>query len=188
LVVYFSRTGRTRTLAEEIAGRCGADLERIEDVRSRAGIFGYLRSAREALKRTLIDIRPVTKDPGNYELVVLGTPVWASHVCSPMRAYLTRYRGRFRQVAFFATQGGSGAEKVFREMADLCALQPVASAVFTDREIEASGYTAKLDGLLRVLARREAARSGPKPASFTLSPAASRAAPQDRKGSVRTCP
>jgi flavodoxin len=151
LVVYFSRTGRTRRLAEEIAARCAADVEGVEDVRSRSGIFGYLRSAREALNRSLVDIRPATRDPGAYELVVLGTPVWASHVSSPMRAYLTANRARFGHVAFFATEGGSGAEKVFREMADLCGLQPVASAVFTDTEIAASGYTDKLASFVRAL-------------------------------------
>jgi flavodoxin len=157
LVVYFSRTGRTRRVAEEIAARCAADLEGVEDVRSRSGIFGYLRSAREALSGTLVDIRPVTKDAGDYDLVVLGTPVWASHVCSPMRAYLTANRGRLRRVAFFATEGGSGADKVFREMAELCGLQPVASAVFTDREIEASGHTDKLVAFVRAFARQKAA-------------------------------
>jgi flavodoxin len=157
LVAYFSRTGYTRKVAEEIAARCGADLDDIQGVRDRSGILGYLRSAREALNRTLVDIRPATRDPGDYELVVLGTPVWAGHVCSPMLAYLTANRARFRRVAFFATEGGSGAEKVFREMADLCGQQPVASAVFRDREIDASGYAEELDRFVRTVALQEAA-------------------------------
>ena len=112
VVVYFSRTGYTRKIAEAIAARCGADIEGIQDVRDRSGIWGYLRSAREALGERLIDIRPPIRNPSDYNIVILGTPVWASNICSPMRAYVTTHREEFRQVAFFCTQGGSGAKKV----------------------------------------------------------------------------
>ncbi|HLF13144.1 MAG TPA: flavodoxin [Gammaproteobacteria bacterium] len=158
LVVYFSRSGHTRKVAEEIAARCGADLEGIQDVRGRSGIIGYWRSAREALKKTAVETRPVTKDATGYELVILGTPVWASHLCSPMRAYLTANRGKLRQVALFCTQGGgSGAEKVFREMAELCGQRPLASVAVKDSEIKNGNYGDKLDRFLRAVALPKAA-------------------------------
>ena len=50
LVVDYSRTGNTHLVAKAIAHVCGADLERIREVRSRRGLWGYLRSAREAMK------------------------------------------------------------------------------------------------------------------------------------------
>lgn len=140
LVVYFSRSGYTRALAREIAARCGADLEPIEEIRSRAGLWGYLRSGREAMRRQLVDIKIGVKNPANYDSVVFGTPVWAGHVSSPMRAYLVANGRHCRRVAFFCTQGGSGADKVFREMADLCGREPAATAVFNDRDIEQGAY------------------------------------------------
>ena len=157
LVVYFSRTGYTHKVAEQIAARCGADLERLQDARPRAGVWGYLRSAREALKKTLIEIRPVTKVPADYELVVLGTPVWAGNLCSPARAYLAAHRGQFRQVAFFCTQGGSGAEKVFCDMAELCAKQPVGTLALKDSEIKTGRYSNKLDQFLAAVSVPKAA-------------------------------
>jgi flavodoxin len=157
LVVYFSRTGYTRTIAEEIATRCGADLEGVRDVRSRSGVWGYLRSAREALRKTPVEIRPVTKDVTDYELVVLGTPVWASNICSPMRAYLSAHRGKFRQVAFFCTQGGSGADKVFHDMAELCAQQPLAAVALNDGEIKEGRYADKLNQFVGAVALPKAA-------------------------------
>jgi flavodoxin len=157
LVVYFSRTGYTRKIAEEIAGRCGADVEAIEDVRARAGIFGYLRSAREAYKKRLIELRPAAKNPSDYDLVILGTPVWASNVSSPMRAYLTAHRGELKRVAAFCTQGGSGAEKVLSDMAELCGRKPVASLALNDGEIKRRGHTEKLDQFLGTLALPKAA-------------------------------
>lgn len=137
LVVCFSRTGFTQRLAEDIAARCGADVEILRDVRSRTGVFGYLRSAREALKQRLIDIEPPRFDPAVYDVVLIGTPVWASHVSSPVRAYVTAQRDRFKRVAFFCTQGGSGAPKVLAELETLCGLKPLATLVANDADIKA---------------------------------------------------
>jgi flavodoxin len=120
LVVYYSRTGATRRVAEELARQLGADLERIQDVRGRSGIFGFARSGREAIQRHLPEIREPALDPGQYQLVVLGTPVWAGTMSSPMRTYITRNRDRLRQVAFFCTQGGENTGRTFAEMAEVC--------------------------------------------------------------------
>jgi flavodoxin len=145
LTVYFSRTGATRKIAEEIRARCGGELEPIEDVRSRAGILGYFRSAREALKKTASEIRPAKLQPGDFDLVILGTPVWAGHMSSPLRAYLDAHKGELKRVAFFCTLGGSGAANVFAELAALCERAPVATAAVTDTELKHGRYGRALD-------------------------------------------
>jgi hypothetical protein len=45
---------------------------------------------------------------------------------------------------FFCTQGGSGAEKVFRDLAELCGKAPVATLAVNDREINTSAYAQPL--------------------------------------------
>jgi flavodoxin len=144
LIVYYSRTGFTRRIAEEIRARCGGHVEAIEEVRSRLGIFGYLRSAREAIRKATIEIQPGKLRPGDFDLVILGTPVWAGHVSSPMRAYLTAHKGEFKQVALFCTLGGSGASNVLAEMAALCEHQPVATLAVTDADIKRGRYGSAL--------------------------------------------
>lgn len=157
LVVYFSRTGYTRKIAEEIADRCGADIEAVREARGRSGIFGYLRSAREALKKRTVDILPSTKKPGDYDLVILGTPVWASNLSSPIRSYIAAERGRFPRVAFFCTLGGSGASKVLGDMGTLCGRKPIAALALTDAEIKKGRYTEKLGGFLESITLPKAA-------------------------------
>lgn len=144
LVVYFSRTGFTQRLAEDIAARCGADVERLRDVRSRTGVLGYLRSAREALKQRVIEIERPALDPADYDIVLIGTPVWASHVSSPVRAYVTARMDRFKRVAFFCTQGGSGAPKVLVELEGLCGLKPLSTLVANDADIKAGRCAAEV--------------------------------------------
>lgn len=154
LIVYCSRTGFTRKVAEEIRARCGGELEEIEDVRSRSGIFGYLRSAREALKGATIEIRPAKARPGEFDLVVLGTPVWAGHVSSPMRAYLAVHKDELKQVALFCTLGGSGAANVLAEMAALSGRKPVATLAVTDADIRHRRHGAALDAFAAAVDRR----------------------------------
>src|SRR5512134_1660775 len=113
LLVYYSRTGYTRTVAGELVAALDADVDQLDDARDRCGILGYLRCLREALKKRTIQLLPPAYDPANYDVVVLGTPVWAGNISSPLRSYVAAHKGRLEQVAFFCTQRGSGAEKVF---------------------------------------------------------------------------
>jgi flavodoxin len=157
LVVYFSRTGYTRRIAEEIAGAAGADVEGVEEPRSRSGMLGYFRSAREALRGAPVEIRARKLDPRDYDLLVIGTPVWASHVCSPIRTYITAHRSDLPRVAFFCTEGGSGAAKVFDEMGALCGRAPLATLVLTDREVDGGSHVAKVEPFVRSLGAAKAA-------------------------------
>jgi flavodoxin len=144
LVVYFSRSGHCRRLAEEIAVTAGADLDVIREMRVRSGVFGYLRSAHEARQKKAVTISPTAKDPSRYSLVVLGSPVWAGNMCSPIRAYITANKSKLTRIALFCTQGGSGAEKVLQAMAELCEQTPVATASFNDSEVAQKLHREKL--------------------------------------------
>lgn len=157
LVAYFSRTGYTQRLAEEMAKAAGADIDRIVERRSRSGLFGYFRSAREALRGASVEIVPATLPPGDHGLVVLGTPVWASHVCSPVRSYIAAHAQNIAQVAFFCTQGGSGAAKVFQEMEELCGRAPIATLAVADRELDRGTYAPALADFLAALRPKNAA-------------------------------
>lgn len=134
LVVYYSRSGVTRAIALELGQMQDADVEEILDRRGRAGPFGYLRSLVEAIRQRPADIMPTTKDPLSYELVIVGTPIWAGSVASPVRAYLIANKSGFRNVAFFCSLGGRGSETAFAQMRALIGSGPVAQCKITARE------------------------------------------------------
>lgn len=150
LIVCYSRTGNTAMVAEALAQACGADIERIEDTRHRGGLWGWLRSGREAWQGRSGAIAPVEKDPGEYDLVILGSPVWAGHVSSPMRGYLEGHVGKFSRIALFVTEGGSGGAKAFTEMAALAGSAPVATLELTEKELK-SGMQEQLARFVEAL-------------------------------------
>lgn len=137
LVVYYSRTGITQEVAQRIASGCACDIEAIRDTRPRSGLAGYLRCCYEALAKQAPPIAPMTRNPGDYQLVILGAPVWVGRLSAPMRSFLVTNAGRLPRVAAFCTMGGSGAERALDEIAALCGKPLVARMALADREIKA---------------------------------------------------
>jgi flavodoxin len=131
LCVYYSRTGNTRTLMEDIAKELDCELVAIPDEENRDGISGWLRSGMQAMARKTPEVpRPETKLPLElYDLVILGTPVWAGRCSAPMRGFLTRYGEELRRVAYVITRASdSRYEEVFDQM-DLYVKAPHVKAV-----------------------------------------------------------
>ena len=135
LDVYYSLTGHTRQIAQAIASARDADLEAIEDVVGRDTTLGRPRSAFEGLFGLRSDIREPRHDPREYDLVVVGTPVWSVRLSSPVRAYLSQQRDALERVAFFCTQGGLGGNWVLQDMARVSGRQPIARMVISESEL-----------------------------------------------------
>lgn len=135
LIVFFSRTNTTKKVAEALAQKLGTDLEEIKSVKSFSGPIGYLRAGREAMKKMAAEIKPAIKNPADYDLVILGTPIWGWIVSSPVRAYLEQNKDKIKNVAFFCTMSGSGDLQAFEEMADVAKQKPKAVLGLLTKEV-----------------------------------------------------
>lgn len=149
LVVCYSRTGLTAKVGRDIAASCGADFELIREARDRSGPLGFLRSLWDTVRHKQPAIMAPAQDASDYALVILGAPVWAGQVASPMRSYIAQHGKDFHRVALFCTMGGRGGDKALAEMAALCGKQPTAEVAITDAEIERNTYQPRLAPLLR---------------------------------------
>jgi flavodoxin len=150
LIAFHSRTGYTRRVAQALADRLNADLDEIQIVQPLDGRIGYLMCAIEAMTGLAPALRPARRDPTNYELIVVGTPVWFWSLSSPVRSWLEQHPLRGRRFGFFCTMGGSGASCVFSTMTELAGDRAVATLALTDHQIDA-GPDAQLDGFVREL-------------------------------------
>ena len=131
LCVYYSRTGNTEKLVREIAQELQCECVRLDDGVDRSGLAGWLRSGMQAMARQVPEVRDIkTVLPlSAYDLVVIGTPVWAGRCSAPVRSFLSQYGEEMRRVAYVITRSSEVRyEDVFDQM-DLYVRSPRISGV-----------------------------------------------------------
>lgn len=143
LVIYYSRTGATKKLAEYLAQTMAADIEEVFTEKDRKGIWGYLLSGKEATQKMTTSIKPLQKDPYMYDLVVYGTPIWSYNVSSPIRTVLIEQKARIKKAAFFCTMGGSGDLRAFNDMTAIIGKSPAATLSLTTKDVTSGQYVEK---------------------------------------------
>ena len=151
LVVYFSRTGTTGRVAEQVAQALHGEACAITEASSRLGPLGYVRSLWEASTGRDATIQPLRCDPSEADLLVIGTPIWGWHLSSPVRSFVRRHRAAMRHCAFFCTQGGSGSEAAFAELRQLAGQAPLATLALSDAEVADGSGRAKFDAFVATL-------------------------------------
>jgi flavodoxin len=163
LIVYFSRTGHTKRLAERLARELGTSSTAITERRSRRGFFGYQRSLIEAVTGRDATIDKLRNQPREHDLVLIGTPIWGWHLSSPVRAFARQHAKALRHVAFFCTMGGSGDRIAFAELQRLVGHRPLATLALTEHELTSMStgeVKAKIDRFVsRLLAHASEAKS-----------------------------
>jgi flavodoxin len=160
LIVYYSRSGVTATVARAIAEVCGAEHEALRAVQPISGVSGYARAAWQALSGQPAPIAPLRHSADAYPLLLLGTPVWIGHMSSPIRQYILQQRPYFRDVALFCTMGGSGGESVMQAMARLCQREPLATLCLREQDVRAGRHVDAVRDFAASLALRRLQRGG----------------------------
>ena len=151
LVAFYSRSGKTKKVAEAISEILKCDKEEIFDTKNRRGIPGFLSSGSDANLRRLTAIKEIKNNPSLYDLVIIGTPIWSSNISTPIRTYLSLHKDDFKKVAFFCTRLGSDTEKVFVDMRNLSQRTPIALLELTSREVVRDQYMEKVKEFIKNL-------------------------------------
>jgi flavodoxin len=155
LTIYYSRSGNTKKLAEAISKSVGGDLEEITEPHGRGGPLGWLRSGREASGDMMSVINPPKNDPASYDLVIVGTPIWAGKMSSPVRAYLTKVAGKTKRIAYFATiLAGSDDSATYAGMEKITG-HPEATLSIPVNELKGLAYLDKVNKFVETLQEHE---------------------------------
>ncbi|MGZ3712351.1 MAG: flavodoxin family protein [Bdellovibrionota bacterium] len=161
LVVYYSRSGHAKDLAQRMASALGADLEEISTPVNYQGRLGYARALWHSLFLHKPRIKGASKRLFDYDRIVIGGPVWGGEVAAPVRAFLTKNKNDLMNVAFFITQGGtSGRERMFRKMQNACGSVPIATLALTDQELKENTFQKKLSSFVSAVMPEKRSRVG----------------------------
>ena len=110
LVVYYSQSNTTKTVAQEIQKQLGCDIAEIECVEPFTGDFGAVvgRWQQEQKDGKSTEIKPLSKDVKDYDVIFLGYPIWGGTYASPVATFLQNTDFQGKKVVPFCTFGSGG--------------------------------------------------------------------------------
>lgn len=132
LIVYFSWSGHTRTVANIIHELTGSDIVEIEVKEPYSSVYNEVTArARQELDN---DIRPAlvtrVENMDKYDTLIVGTPIWSSRLAPPVKSFLAMYDLARKKIVPFCTHGGSGTAQSVDNIRSVCPdseiLQPLA--------------------------------------------------------------
>ena len=116
LLVYYSLGGNTEFTAKTIAKSLGADLIKLQLKREFKSpksfatfFFGGMTTVfnmKPRLSNTKINLQA-------YDTIILGSPIWAGKLSSPINTFLKHNSLKGKTVCLFACHAGGGADKGF---------------------------------------------------------------------------
>ena len=122
IVIYFSaEQGKTRRIAETLAGKLSADLFEItpEMPYSEADLKWtnpLARCNREKIGRKDVPVRGTVSDWEDYDTVYLGFPIWYYGAPNIVNSFCKAYDWSRKRVYVFATSGSSGIGKTAEKL------------------------------------------------------------------------
>jgi flavodoxin len=117
LIIYYSLTGNTKFIAENMAYGTDADVLELK-TKETVNPFGFRKfiwAGKQILMRKLPELLPLAKNPNDYDLIVIGTPVWAWTFSPAIQSFFNMVNFKNKKVALFSCHGG-GKGRVFEKM------------------------------------------------------------------------
>jgi len=115
LVLYYSKTGNTKFVAELIAKESEADIEEVKETKNRNGVIGYITAGRDAMRKKAGEINPLKKKIEDYDTIFIGQPVWGWTMVPAIRGLTKQHDFTGKNIALFCTLDGSGDKGCFTE-------------------------------------------------------------------------
>lgn len=118
LIVYYSRTGNTKAVAELILEKVGGDLVQIETKESRPTDYRLEveQNAQEQESATQPELKTIITNFENYDRIFIGAPTWNMALPQAIVSFLDSYNFEGKTVIPFNTNGGYGSGSTFRQI------------------------------------------------------------------------
>lgn len=112
LVIYYSLEGNTRFIAETIAKTVSADLLELKPVKdiNPKSFMKFFWGGKQVMMKEKPELKPLDRDAGQYDLIFMGTPVWAFTFTPPLRTFFAQAKLNNKKIALFCTNDGNSGK------------------------------------------------------------------------------
>ncbi|AOY78111.1 flavodoxin family protein [Clostridium formicaceticum] len=117
LVIYYSFEGNTKLIAQTIADTVQGDLLQLvpkKEIQSK-GFMKYFWGGRQVMMKKKPELYPLDKNPQDYDVLFIGTPVWAWSFAPPLYTFFQTTEIANKKVALFSCNRGQNG-KTFENM------------------------------------------------------------------------
>ena len=110
LVLYYSETGTTKTVAQELQKQLSADIEAIEAVEPYSGNFQETiqRGQREMQSGETPKLKPLKSKIADYDVIFVGYPIWFGTYAMPIATLVKENDFAGKKIVPFCTFGSGG--------------------------------------------------------------------------------
>lgn len=142
LVVYFSHTGNTRTIAGYIHETVKSDLVEIKTVDTYTDDYDTLLAQvrKEVADEYSPPLSTTVENISSYDIIFIGYPIWVETAAPPVRSFLTMHDLAGKTVVPFCTSGTSSAEASYRLVRSLCPQSEVLEGIQIHRGTYDTAY------------------------------------------------
>ena len=118
VVVYFSLENNTKYLADYIAKELNAKVIRLFPVKEypTGKVSKYFWGGKSVTFGERPKLETYQFNANDYDLVILGTPIWEGTFTPPLRTFLKQVSMTGKKVAFFASCSGGSTERCFAQL------------------------------------------------------------------------
>ena len=119
-VIYYSLDGNCALVAETIKTELNAEVFEIKttDTKKRTGFVKFLWGVSQVVKvmtKNKPELQPFSIDINAFDLIILGTPVWAGSPVPAMVSFLSKTEITGKKIALFCCHGG-GKGNIFDKL------------------------------------------------------------------------
>ena len=131
LVVYFSRTGNTRKIANLIHQEVGGTIHELRPAKPYPEAYDAVvdQAGKEIQAGYKPALQSAVEHIASYDTIFVGSPNWWSTIAPPVATFLAEYDLAGKTIVPFCTHGGGGLARIGRDIARLCPQSTLLSAL-----------------------------------------------------------
>ena len=103
LIIYYSRTGKTKLVSEILKKNLDADILAINDPKDRSGAWGYIISSIDAFSHKHTPIEPEQFDISAYSFIIVASPIWSWSLSTPIHTLFEKNRFDGKKIVLITT-------------------------------------------------------------------------------------
>jgi flavodoxin len=108
LIAFYSLTGNVKKIALSLVQATGGELLEIKpkkDIPAK-GFMKYMIGGHQAIKKETPELVAFDTNPGDFDLIFIGTPDRASNFAPAIRSFLVQAKLQNKKIALFCSHGG----------------------------------------------------------------------------------